>query len=386
MTGKRDRNKNTFYGLVRGMKDPQKWANKFFASILHVISSNAKGGIIAEEDAFANPRQMEANWADPAAIVWARPGGIGKIEQRPAPAYPTGMDRLMEFAISSVRDTTGVNVELLGMADRDQPGIVEAQRKASAVTILAPFFDALKRYRRDSGRVMLTFIRRYLPAQTIARVLGPRMQQYIPALKDETAYRFDVVVEEGPFSTNQKEQTWGVLSQLLPEAMKMGIMPPPSILDYLPLPQTLVAEWKQKLATPDPMAMQSKQLEMAQMAADIAKTQGLADASKARAQKIQVETQHAANAPPDHIIELGKQQAQLQMDLQRLQMDMQAKQAEIAQAERQHRLDMAMSVQEHAQDMQISREQAANQADIARFNAVETAKAKRAAAASKTVN
>lgn len=366
LTGKRDRNHGTFYGMVRGMKDPQRWANKFFSSILHVISTNAKGGVLAETDAFQNPRKAESDWADPSAIVWLNPGGSQKVEQRPAPAYPTGMDRLLEFSISSVRDTTGVNVELLGMADREQAGILEVQRKQSAITILAPYFDSLKRYRRDAGRILLTFIRKYLPERTMMRVLGPEMAMAIPLLKDETAYRFDVVVEEGPYTPNQKEQTMSVMLPLLPEALKLGIPVPPDVLDYLPLPAPLLAKWKAYIQAQaqSPEAQAAKQLTLAQQAADVAKTQGLADAAKARAQQLQ-----GQNPQLDAIIKIGQQAAQLQMDVKRMQMEMAQSAQEMALEQQKHQAQLAMDGQRHVQDMALQRDQASQQAEISAFKA-----------------
>jgi hypothetical protein len=39
------------------------------------------------------------------------------------------LELLGQFAISSIRDVTGVNLELLGLRDANQPGMLEAQRK-----------------------------------------------------------------------------------------------------------------------------------------------------------------------------------------------------------------------------------------------------------------
>jgi len=43
MTGKRDRNKRTWYGVVRALKDPQKFSNKFFSDIIYILATNRKG-------------------------------------------------------------------------------------------------------------------------------------------------------------------------------------------------------------------------------------------------------------------------------------------------------------------------------------------------------
>lgn len=277
MTGKRDRNENTFYGLVRGMTDPQRWANKFFSQMLNIINANAKGGLLAETDAFSDVAQAEESWADPSRFTWLRPGGLAKVQQKQTPAYPASFDRLMQVAIEAIPDTSGINKEVMGLAGRDQPGVLEHQRKQAGFTILAPLFDALRRYRKEQGRLLLAFIREYLADGRLIRIdsaLGPK---YTPLALDRKAQTYDIIVDAASSAPNQKDQTFSILMQLLPNLVKMGFMPPPEMLDYLPLPQTLVAKWRQQIEQqkqaasqqPNPleMEMQGKQamlqLEMA---------------------------------------------------------------------------------------------------------------------------
>ena len=270
MTGKRDRNKNTWYGLVRPMKDPQRWANKFFSQILHIINSNAKGGALAEKSAFVNPRKAEEMWADPGALILMNDGAIaqGKVRERAAITYPAGLDRLMEFAVSSIRDVTGVNLEMLGLADRQQAGVLEYQRKQAGLTILATLFDSLRRYRKEQGRLLLHFMQEYLSDGRLVRITGQDSQsQYVRLSKDPETVTYDVIVDEAPTSPNQKERTWGILSSMMPMLSKLPIPPAVwmEVLKASPLPSSftekvvkIIDEAGQAPPAPDPRVQQAQ--------------------------------------------------------------------------------------------------------------------------------
>jgi hypothetical protein len=184
MTGDRDKKKKYFYGMVKDLMDPQRWANKFFAQIMHHINVNAKGGLLAETDAFVNQKKAETDWADPTKIVMVKPGSIAKnkIKERTAIPLPPGLDQLMTFSISSIRDVSGVNLELLGQADREQAAILEQQRRQSSMTILATMFDSLRKYRKRNGRLLLHFIW-LLPENTLVRVVDQGQIKYVPLTK-----------------------------------------------------------------------------------------------------------------------------------------------------------------------------------------------------------
>jgi hypothetical protein len=155
MTGERDTKKlKCFYGMVRDMIDPQMWSNKWLSQTLHIMNSNAKGGLIAETDAFVNVKKAEKEWSDPTKITWVKPGYASvkqKIKEKQISQLPAGLDQLMMFAISSIRDVTGINLELLGQADREQAASLEQQRRQSAMTIFATMFDSLRKYRKHDG-------------------------------------------------------------------------------------------------------------------------------------------------------------------------------------------------------------------------------------------
>ena len=78
-----------------------------------------------------------------------------RSQRRESRGLPPDLGNLMEYANKSMSDVSGINQELLGMADREQAGVLEYQRKQSAVTLLAPLFDSMRRYRKMAGRCWL---------------------------------------------------------------------------------------------------------------------------------------------------------------------------------------------------------------------------------------
>jgi hypothetical protein len=243
MTGKRDRKMNCFYGMVRDMVDPQRWGNKWLSQTLHILNSNAKGGIMAETDAFANVKKAEQDWSNPNKIVWVKPGAIekNKIKERNPPPVPQGLSDLIQFAMGSLRDVTGVNLELLGQADREQAASLEAQRRQSAMTTLASLFNSLRHYRKDQGRLLLKFIE-LLPEGTLYYVLEQGQHKYVPLIKKGDIAQYDVILDQSPTSPDQKQYIWSVTTQLLASGLQLPMPVIVQLLKYSPYPESVVAE------------------------------------------------------------------------------------------------------------------------------------------------
>ncbi len=290
MTGKHDRNSNIWFGLMRSLFDPQDWTNKLFSQILHILNSNAKGGLLAERDAFEDIRQAEDSWARTDAITWARTGAIvaGKIQPKQPPNYPQGMDRLLQLAISMFPEVSGMNLELLGLAEKVQAGVLEAQRKQAGMTVLAWAFDGIRKYRKMHGRVLADYIRQYLSDGRLIRIGGQEQMQYIPLVRDELAIEYDMIVDEAPSSPNQKERVFAILTQLLPVLVDAGLPVIPEVLEYSPLPQTLVEKWKAAANQPNPQAQMMGQLQVADAQATVKEKDSKATLNLAKAQSEQI--------------------------------------------------------------------------------------------------
>ena len=354
ITGIRDRNRNYWFGLVEIMKDPQRWANKWLSQIQYIMNSNAKGGLMIEEGAVKNRRDLEDDWTDPSGIVDLNPGGLSKIKQKEQAPYPDGFDRLMQYAINAINDIPGVNLEMMGMAARDQPIGLEMTRKDAGITVLSCFFDSLRRYRKIDGRILAYFIREYIADGRLIRILGENGQQYIPLLKNKLAFEYDIVVDESPTSHNSKDKTFFMLSKLLPMVMEAGIPIPKEILDYSPLPSDLVQKWKSMIAeeeqasqpSPEDAAIQQEMKQIGILMQRIAAAQAQADVTKTQSETVK----NYATAEKDKSVG-QEQQALAAQKFGLAQGSQNIKHQAIVQD--QQRKDMALMLNEHRKDLEL---------------------------------
>lgn len=341
MTGQRERDTGYWYGVVRMMKDPQRYANRFMSLMMSVLAAGPKGGALYETGAFVNPKKAKQDWARHDSVVEVSPGALsgGKIQPKPPVQMPAGAADLMQFAITSIRDVVGFGPEMLGQsASNEQNATVEDMRVKAGLQILAPVFDAMRLYRKRHGVLLAEFVERFISDGRLIRVLGQQGQQFIPLLRNPEGMEYDVVVDESPTSRDVKDKTWGALQIIAPMAVQAGYPLPDSLLDYTPLPQSLVQEWKQKIAQQqqqprqDPEMMKAQaHMQVEQMKAQVqaqtnvqlAQMKAQADHAiqQARAQAdVQVKT---AEAQLSAATERAKDQSQMQLEQMRAEMSKQ---------------------------------------------------------------
>jgi len=232
-----------FYGLVRPAKDPQRWTNKFFSQVMYLLNSQAKGGIMAERGAFDDDGQAEESWARADSITWAKPGAIAgrRIEPKPAAQFPTGFFTLFNESKEAISQVTGLSPEFIGTREVNQPGILEQTRQQSSLNLLAALFNALRRYRKRQGRIVLYLIQNFLSDGRLIRILGADQGRYVPLTRAAAASsEYDIIVDDAPTSPNERDRTFAIIQQLMP-ALQPYITPEVGLelLRYSPLPASL---------------------------------------------------------------------------------------------------------------------------------------------------
>lgn len=267
ITGYRDKIKGQFYGLVRPTKDPQRWTNKYLSQVMFLLNSQSKGGIVAERGLAEDENQFASSWAKTDEITWvnknALSGNAPKFQQKPVAQFPAGFFTLYQESKEAINQVTGLSPEFIGTREVDQAGVLEYQRKQSSLSLLAPLFNSLRRYRKRQGKIMLFLIQNHLSDGRLVRIVGDGLAEYVPLTKEEVANsEYDIIIDDAPTSPNEKEKTWQVLQPLFPMLMKAidsGQVPPTMMLEvlkYSPLPASMVDKWIKMAAQQQEQAAQ----------------------------------------------------------------------------------------------------------------------------------
>ena len=249
--GDKDEKTGRYIGMVTAMRDPQMELNKRRTQILHIINKAAKSGWYGPKGAFVDRDQWEEESAAPGVILEY---DVMDGQQAPTPIQPPQIPavfvQLEQMANVDIRDVSGVNIELMGLSQKDTPGIVTNQRQKQALTILANYFDALRRSTKHMGRVMLAMMQQLYTDGRQYQIPGltdPQTQQPVEQVtlnQDLKIGRYDLIAEESPYSPNQKMETAAKLMQVIDIALKAGLPVPPDAMDYLDLPQSFTDKWK----------------------------------------------------------------------------------------------------------------------------------------------
>ena len=340
ITGKRDVNKGTWYGIIRAMRDPQLWLNKWISQGLHIFNTNAKGGLLMETDAVADIDETRDAWAEADSIIELNPGGLNKIKQKEPAQFPQQLNQMTEMAMNAFPQVSGIPTEIMGQSgsgsQQPQVALLEVGRRQAGMNVLAWIFNAKRRYHKEQGRLLLWMIQTYIADGRLIRIGGPEQAQYVPLVHEPGLTEYDVIVDDAPTSANMKDKVWAALMQMMPMLRGIPDIPPQfyiNALKYSPAPASFVQETQQIMQQKPPPSPDQQ----AKIAFDQARTQEM----QGRAALHQAEVQHMGAETQRVGAETAKIGTQTQLMPSETQLKVLKQQADIEKT----RADAAMALQ-----------------------------------------
>ena len=242
-----DSQKKVWYGITRCLLDPQRGSNKYLSQAMAIFSASPKGALLIEKGAVLNMEKLADAWASPTGIIPVRDGTVrdNKIQAVPSPTLSQASVQLAQIFNNGFKDASGVNIELLGMSEGNQPGVTMRQRQTQGIAILAVAFNALSRFRKREARVVLEWTRELLADGRLIRIGGEYDSQAIPLLREPLFAKYDIIIDENPHNPNTRSEAWEAMQSILPVFVREGLFVA-DFLDYAPLPASITAKVKKK--------------------------------------------------------------------------------------------------------------------------------------------
>lgn len=302
-------------GLVENLLDSQELLNKTTSQELHVVNTTANSGYKVRAGALANMsvEELEQKGAQTGIVIEVN-GDPDKDVQKISPnQVPQGLDRISYKAEEHVKTISGVSDSAQGMDRADVAAkAIQEKKKAGSTNLVKPL-DNLTRSDYFLARNTLDLVQEFYTSQQVMTIVHDEatgesenftineVTENGEVLNDLTLGEYDVVITSVPARESLEDSQFE-------QAMAMkeaGIALPDDILiDSSRLVNKKEIIKKMAALSQSPEAMARKQLEQAQLEADVTKTQGegavkQADAGlkAAKTQETQVKTQVLSNTP-----------------------------------------------------------------------------------------
>jgi hypothetical protein len=249
-------------GVVRGLRDAQFLFNMRKIIELKILQSSINAGWIFPVDAVTDMKAFRQNDGGAGFLIPLKSGRLPNEIQRIEPvAIPQTLIELSNALAEDMSKISGVNEELLGSATDDKAGILSALRQGAGLTTLQTIFDKLDYTQRLYGNIRMAAIRKNFSKGKIRNILGHDPD---PRFFTASAQKFSLAVEEGNYSTTQRQME---LQQLL-HFRELG-MPIP---DKAILRAAFISNKKQVMEDMEEAAMQQQQAQQAQSQLEAQKT------------------------------------------------------------------------------------------------------------------
>lgn len=190
-------------GYIRNLRDPQFLYNMRKIIELQILQSQVNAGWIYPVDAVVDPQAFRQASGGDAFVIPLKAGRSPAEIQRIEPsALPGSLLELSRSLSEDITKISGVNEELLGMADDDKSGILSMLRQSAGLVTLQNIFDKSDMTQRLYGKLRLEAIRKNFKINKVKDILGKMPH---PKFFLNNSQKYQVSIEEGNYSTTQRQ-------------------------------------------------------------------------------------------------------------------------------------------------------------------------------------
>lgn len=263
-------------GYIRNIRDAQFLYNMRKVIELQILQSQVNAGWIYPVDVVTDSKAFRQSSGGDGFLIPLKSGHLPNEIQRIEPSsLPSSLMELSRSLSEDITKITGVNEELLGMAEDDKSGILSMLRQSAGIVTLQNIFDKSDLTQRLYGKIRLAAIRKNFTKTKVSQILGHEPDA---AFFSDFSQKYGVAVEEGNYSTTQRQTE---LQQLLhfrsleiPISSK-SIIRAAFITDKKRVIQEMEDEQKQLQQAQQQQAQQQSQIDQAKIQVDHAKAQEL---------------------------------------------------------------------------------------------------------------
>lgn len=258
MTGQFSELTQSYYGLVRACKDPQRMLNQAVSDYVGFLQTIPKGGVEIEADAVDDILAFVDTYTKARHVTVYEPGGLAKSRPKMTPPIPSGILEMIQYADSQIMQVCGVTPELMGMMQsKEMNSSFYKQQIRQGLTTLSTYFDSKYYYLQRQAELYTDCVRILVDnaeGRLIKNVTGQGSEKYMPLTKSRVSAEYDIIVDETPISPDENNETFQKLLELQGQLMNgtnpVDIMP--LVLQYAPLKPEVKEQVLQMMAPPPP--------------------------------------------------------------------------------------------------------------------------------------
>jgi hypothetical protein len=329
------------FGIIRNLLSPQEQLNKIASQELHIVNTTANSGWMVESGSLIGMTadDLEEHGAETGLVLeYAR--GTNPPQKITPNSIPTGLDRIAAKAAANIQSISGINDSMLGTDSAEVSGIaIQAKQNRGAIMIQVPL-DNLRKSRQYLAESILNLIQAFYTEERVIQVtneadpLKPREEIVINEetpegriINDLTLGEYDVIVATAPARDSFDEAQFAEAINL----RQVGVaIPDDAIIEYSHLARkgelakrirTVMGlepptpEQAQAMAQQQEIQMMQLQLEIAQLEAEVKKTQSEAALNIAKAQDVSDVDPQIRMAELQTKIQINQEQLDLRREL-----------------------------------------------------------------------